>query len=115
MKYLVLGLILFSNLVLASTEKELIDLMSKNFEDKEITVNRSLCNEFNSLYDKLSSEEKKEYSRKDCGRVEVKVDESKITDAYFSKLNSQINIIADTKKEISDYEVKIIVDSMMNK
>lgn len=94
--------ITFSISIMASTEKELLDLMVKDFDEKEILVNRSLCAQFNSLYDKMTETEQKNISRKDCPRIEAKIDENKKADEYFSQLNKQINIIAETKTEIRD-------------
>jgi hypothetical protein len=96
-----------------SPEKELFLIMNKNFNDKEISNNKSLCMEYNSLFEKIQMEEKKDLLKKDCEfRQSSNVDAESITKNYFDKLNNQINTINNVKNKMNEYETKIVVETV---
>lgn len=110
MKFILIILCLMNNAFSMDSNLELLQLLTKSFSSKEIINSKSLCKEFNDLYNKLSELDQTKFSAITCARV-APTEDSEIKSAkYLESIDSQINIIKTTSSEISDAQMKIILD-----
>lgn len=112
MKFMIITFIFIQNAFALDSNLELLQLLTKSFSSKEIINSKSLCCEFNNLYNQLSKNDQSKFLTISCARV-APTDDAEIKAAkYLESVEAQINIIKTTSSDISNAELKIIVDSI---